>query len=811
MPLNVGDAVLSFLGDTTNLDQAFARIPGQTDAAMSAAAGSVGQVGDALQDVSFELDATATNAAYAGGEIRDAMTEATGSVRGVGEQARVVEEMLGVRLPRGVNRFLAELPGVQSAMTTAFSAGVVYFLAEALVQGTEKLSNWIGQTFINTQAMRDNAEVQLTLNKQYLANAEAIEKAKTALEEYGLTAVQKTQKSIDDENQKIAANTAIMEANRAKIAELTKEQEVAASGTTTIVHGMAIHTEGVKGNTQAIQDLKNASALLTLKNEELALSIQVLKNEMRDEAEAAAAKAVALQEQAAKTEISIDESVGMSKIKRWEADAKYQAAFSRDAADLILKIEEEQAEKEYQLRLLTLQKERMAEEQASRGYKGAGDTEKYNKEVQQQQQTDAKIEALTAEHYAKQKEMATKSDQDILKLQADLAVAAQTLAKGIFPNLPEDTRDLLSMSQAAERLGITLSKDLAKTAKEAQEALKLLDQEYKAGIISQRDYQSAEMKALQAQIEYDKELGKSPALVKAEEQQLDKLKKAFDDAYGAKGSKLLTTFFSLFHNRHKQGEKDAKDLAKAIDDFEKQTSQAYASAIMGAITSGQSIGAALAQATKAILLQLGEQALAKSLYYLAEGIAASVTPGMQGMAAGYFAASAEFAVVAGLAGGGAMAMGGGGSGGGPGGNTITSSANPSGAGQPTPAGGGGQQTVSTPHLAAGGVVMRPTMFLAGEDAEAILPLTDPEAMNRISSALLSTPTLRAGGSRGAHFSPDGSAGGGGGGDTIIHVHVKGLISADNLNKVVKTINQKVHNRQLTLNASNSLRFTRRSQ
>jgi hypothetical protein len=38
-----------------------------------------------------------------------------------------------------------------------------------------------------------------------------------------------------------------------------------------------------------------------------------------------------------------------------------------------------------------------------------------------------------------------------------------------------------------------------------------------------------------------------------------------------------------------------------------------------------------------------------------------------------------------------------------------------------------------------------------------------------------------------------------------------MISPDNLNKVVKKINRAVQNRQTTLNASNSLRVTRRSQ
>jgi heterodisulfide reductase subunit C len=54
--------------------------------------------------------------------------------------------------------------------------------------------------------------------------------------------------------------------------------------------------------------------------------------------------------------------------------------------------------------------------------------------------------------------------------------------------------------------------------------------------------------------------------------------------------------------------------------------------------------------------------------------------------------------------------------------------------------------------------------------------------------------------------------GGSTGDTThVHVAVKGMISPDNLKKVVKKINRAVQNRQTTLKASDSLRVTRRSQ
>ena len=128
----------------------------------------------------------------------------------------------------------------------------------------------------------------------------------------------------------------------------------------------------------------------------------------------------------------------------------------------------------------------------------------------------------------------------------------------------------------------------------------------------------------------------------------------------------------------------------------------------------------------------------------------------------------------------------------------------------------------------------------GDAEEAIVPLSDPEAMDRMVSALLLAPTLRAasaamrpapaeasrGSSPGQGSSPDqGSAssnekgsgadpwgaGSSGGGDTHNHYYIKGMVSPDTLKKLAKTQNRMVKNRQLTVNASNSLRVTRRSQ
>jgi hypothetical protein len=180
----------------------------------------------------------------------------------------------------------------------------------------------------------------------------------------------------------------------------------------------------------------------------------------------------------------------------------------------------------------------------------------------------------------------------------------------------------------------------------------------------------------------------------------------------------------------------AQQLGQMMQQVEQQMSQAFATAIMGALESGKSIGAALEAATKQILEQLATQAAAKAIFYTAEGIANSIFD--PPAAAAYFAAAAEFALVAGVAGAVGLAMPGGGGNKAPTqqGPTVGQSSSSSGGG------GGSNQTVGVTHLAAGGIVSQPTMFMAGDSPtggsadEAILPLSNAGAMRMIADALM---------------------------------------------------------------------------
>jgi hypothetical protein len=130
MPLNVGDAVLTFLGNTEQLDQVFARIPGEADASMSAAATSVNKIGTAAQEVSFELDATGENAAFAGGMIKSSMDS------GAASTTRLKAGLAEVAGEEGlVSEATAELGGHLAGMFGLIAAAEGF---KFLIEGTQK-------------------------------------------------------------------------------------------------------------------------------------------------------------------------------------------------------------------------------------------------------------------------------------------------------------------------------------------------------------------------------------------------------------------------------------------------------------------------------------------------------------------------------------------------------------------------------------------------------------------------------------------------------------------------------------------------
>jgi hypothetical protein len=265
-----------------------------------------------------------------------------------------------------------------------------------------------------------------------------------------------------------------------------------------------------------------------------------------------------------------------------------------------------------------------------------------------------------------------------------------------------------------------------------------------------------------------------------------------------------------------QAEADLKNEGNALAS---EMQSAFVTAFEAIVKGTESFGQAMKQ-------MIGQMAESLGKYFAARGIADIFFNPALG-AAELAAAAALFALSGALGGGGSS-----GSGSNPnqGSGLI--------AGQTGSSGGGSNQTVSVTHLAEGGLVTGPTRALIGEKgAEAVIPLTNPDAMARLANALLSPSSLRIASAHssdpaaiaaasnarqggfddaamgklgdiiGTHLDSSGSAGD----VTHNHINIKGSVDHGTIAGLVRKINQGVGNRRLNLNASNSLRVTRRSQ
>lgn len=344
----------------------------------------------------------------------------------------------------------------------------------------------------------------------------------------------------------------------------------------------------------------------------------------------------------------------------------------------------------------------------------------------------------------------------------------------------------------------------------------------------------------QAQLDEAKARGENTKAIQLQIAALQKLEGELEKEI--KATTRTQHFWDIFSADFKKHAKEngtvAQQMGTIVSSAAMQMQKAFESAMMAAILGGQGIGAALQQATAQILAQLAVQAGVKALYNLAEGLAAAANPFTAWMAPGYFLAAAEYALVAGAAGGTAAALSGSGGGGGSSRNNVSSSNNPGGVQQSGYSGGGSQQVVNVTHLATGGLVTGPTLAMVGEKgSEAVIPLTDPEAMARFANALLSPSTMRAAsagmGSSVAAASASGAAPAGfdkasmtkfaehiaahleasrsGGGDTHIHNHIQGLLDSGTLIKTMDRYQRLVKQNRAAFTASDSLRVTKRSQ
>jgi hypothetical protein len=102
----------------------------------------------AVAETNKQLDKLGSGAKSAGTAVKKEMTEARGTIMVLGEE-------IGVHLPRHVQKFVAGLPGVASAMSAAFDAVAIFAIGAAIVEITKKVYEFVQK---NGEAARANAE-----------------------------------------------------------------------------------------------------------------------------------------------------------------------------------------------------------------------------------------------------------------------------------------------------------------------------------------------------------------------------------------------------------------------------------------------------------------------------------------------------------------------------------------------------------------------------------------------------------------------------------------------------------------------------
>jgi hypothetical protein len=139
MAIDIGDAVLTFLGDTTQLDQAFDKVGTEAPAKMAPVQAALDATSDTVSELSGHVLGLEPATEKASESFQAMGTEVRGELNEARDTTELLGEAVGVRLPRAVGRFLADLPGVGTALNAAFGAFAIIFLIEWVAKGIEKI------------------------------------------------------------------------------------------------------------------------------------------------------------------------------------------------------------------------------------------------------------------------------------------------------------------------------------------------------------------------------------------------------------------------------------------------------------------------------------------------------------------------------------------------------------------------------------------------------------------------------------------------------------------------------------------------
>lgn len=225
MAQEIGDAVLRFIGDSSQLDTKFDEVEPNAEKAF-------GKAADAVEEGT--------------GRMKSSMGEARG-------EAALLGEAFGIHLPRHVRSFIAELPGVGKALSAAFSATAILFVANALVELSKKLSEGLAEFIYAKSVWEETTKSVVDLNNELLGLGKEYAQLKKQADDYGKSQLQLAQENRGQVKQSITELNKELKEEEKQFAALTKAESEHAKTRLGIV---AAYQEWSSGNLSVLQSLK---------------------------------------------------------------------------------------------------------------------------------------------------------------------------------------------------------------------------------------------------------------------------------------------------------------------------------------------------------------------------------------------------------------------------------------------------------------------------------------------------------------------------------------------------------------------------
>lgn len=723
----------------------------QAAAAFIPAAASVDQVTVRTKELEAETVRLREQVAAVGTQFTKTGETAAFSMREAKGEIALLGEATGVTLPRHVRSFVAELPGVGVALEAAFSATAIFFIADALIKAGEKLGEWTADTFIFTEAMKKANEELKTQNDEILA---LVKSTKQLRDERELAAAKNPVERDSILLRQQARDVGTVEDAQKKLNDsLERAAKLRAA-----INALPVDAEWAATQERFQKSLDEVNARIPLEKanlDNLTQSHAKLVEELgRDESDKAVQAASQLAKQQLDAQIA---GINLFKAQQELAFASGEISAGQwSAAQIQAADKARSAQEDYGNTIITI----ATRFKDNAGAQAAAQEAATNKTNLTKQAVDALAKSL--EELRAQED---KFDELTKKLATPENVDVAPDASAFNPW----QKALDNITAAYQTLGIDGVIPLTAALADQKAALDAIAQGFSIGAASQDDYNRAQIKVLTTEIALGKALGNDVTnLVKMRQELVRQLP-----------------------DQKKYGQ-TAEQVARQIGSAITATAFAYGQSGITIVQVLRQIAAATIQAIASIAEKKGVEQLALAFGSWPDAAAMAAH---FGAAALWFSLAGAISAVGGATAGSGQSSSSGESGAGQGVGAISTS--PVGTIDATPVGVTNTQRLGISQVQP--LLTRGTAVVGGNSIQASNSLAAQQSRTSASVDALSSQV--SGVSDRLDQQP-----------TVhnhITVQVDGMISSDNLKKVVKDISRQVNRGAVPLKASSSFRVTKR--